>query len=526
MQIFLFSLLALIVGIGIGFILRLFYAKYNLESTENNAKNAENNAKKILEDAKKEAEAKKKEMLIEAKDLIYKERQEFDKDLKERRVELQQYEKSLTYRETDIVRKQDAFTEKEKELKKQEDFLKEENKKIEEIKETLNFERGLLRKELEKISGMSSEEAKQILIKNIEDEAKQDASIRIRKIEEELKESADKKAKEIVSLAVQRVAVEHTSDITVSTVIIPNDDMKGRIIGREGRNIRAFESATGVDVIVDDTPEAITLTSFDGVRREIARVSLERLIVDGRIHPARIEEMVAKVSKEMESYIKEVGEQASIEAGVTGLPEELIRLMGRLKYRTSYGQNVLKHSLEVAHLSKLMATELGLDVDLCLKAGFFHDIGKAVDHDVEGTHAQIGADILKKYYPNNKKMINAVLAHHEGEVKPESLEAVIVATADAISAARPGARRESLEFYLKRVQKLEELANSFKGVEKSFAIQAGREVRIVVEPVKVREEDLVLLAREITQKIEKELDYPGQIKVTLIRETRHSDVAK
>ncbi|MDR0676761.1 MAG: ribonuclease Y [Elusimicrobiota bacterium] len=526
MQVILFSLLSLVFGAVIGFIIRYFYAKHSLASFENNAKIAEDKAKNLLKEAIKEAEAKKKELLIEAKDHIYKDKQEFEKELKERRVELQQYEKSLTIRENDIARKQENSLAKEHELKNRERDINNRSKEIDEIRETMNFERSLLRKELEKISRMTSEEAKQILIQQIENEAKKDASIRLQKIEDELKKDSDKKAKEIISLAIQRVAVEHTSDITVTTVTIPNEDMKGRIIGREGRNIRVFEATTGVDVIVDDTPEAITLTSFDGVRREIARVSLERLIVDGRIHPARIEEMVAKVTKEMEVYIKEVGEQAALQVGISGLPDELIRLIGRLKYRTSYGQNILKHSLEVAYLSKLMAAELKLDIDLCLKAGFFHDIGKSVDHDVEGTHAQIGADILKKYYPNNHKLINAVLAHHEGEAVPETLEAVIVATADAISAARPGARREKLEFYLKRVQKLEEVANSFKGVERSFAIQAGREIRIIVEPTKIKEEETILLAKDIAQKIEKEVDYPGQIKVTLIRETRHTDIAK
>jgi ribonuclease Y len=519
MSVTLISLLFLLVGIIIGFLIRFFYAKVKFGSFENTAKN-------VLNTAKKEAEAKKKEFILEAKDEMYRARTEFDKELKERRTDLQQYEKSLTYRETDINRKQEFLMDKEKDLKKQDALIAERNKELDETKETLNFERNLVRKELEKVSGMSREEAKKLLINKMEDEAKHEALGRLKKIEEEIKNTSEKKAKSIISLAIQRVAAEHTADITVSTVTIPNDEMKGRIIGREGRNIRAFEAATGVDVIVDDTPEAITLTSFDGVRREIARVALERLIIDGRIHPARIEEMVEKVRKEMDVYIKEVGEQACLEVGIAGLPEEIVKLIGRLKYRTSYGQNVLKHSIEVAHLSKIMATELGLDVNLCLKAGFLHDIGKAVDHDVEGTHPQIGADILKKHFPNATKLINAVLAHHEGEVKPETAEAIVVASADAISAARPGARRETLEFYLKRIKSLEEIANSFKGVEKSYAIQAGREIRIIVEPNKVKEEETILLARDIASKIEKELDYPGQIKVMIIRETRTSDVAK
>ncbi len=515
----LMTVLFLIIGLIAGFFIRYFYAKTQLKSAENDAKN-------VISNAKKEVEAKRKEMIIEAKDEIFKAKQECDKELKERRSDLQQYEKSLTFRETDIIRKQEEFSNKEKELKQKETTYQQRTKELDEEKETLNFERQLLKKELEKISGMSREEAKNILISKMENEAKQDAASRLVKIEEELKITADKKAKEVVSLAIQRVAVDHTAEITVSTVAIPNDEMKGRIIGREGRNIRAFEAATGVDIIVDDTPEAITITSFDGMRREIARVALERLIIDGRIHPARIEEVVAKVAKEMEAYIKEIGDQAALEVGVSGLPEEIIRLIGRLKYRTSYGQNVLKHSIEVAHLSKLLAAELGLDVNLSLRAGFLHDIGKAVDHDVEGTHPQIGADILKKYFPNDKKLINAVLAHHEGDAKPETLEAVIVASADAISAARPGARRESLEFYLKRIKKLEEIANSFEGVERSFAIQAGREIRIIVEPTKIKEDDMILLARDIARGIEKELEYPGQIKVLIIRETRVSDIAK
>ena len=373
---------------------------------------------------------------------------------------------------------------------------------------------------------MTAEEAKEILIKTIEEEARQDASIKIKKIEEELKNNSSKKAKEIIVFAIQRLAVEYTNDITVSSVVIPNDEMKGRIIGREGRNIKAFEMATGVDVIVDDTPETINLTSFDMVRREIAKISLERLIADGRIHPARIEDVVTKVTSEMKNQIREIGERALITVGISGVSSELIDCIGRLKYRTSYGQNVLQHSLEVAFLSKFIASELGLDEKLCLMAGFFHDIGKAVDHDVEGTHAEIGYNMLKKYYPKNEKMLNAVLTHHECEFEAESLEAIIVATADAISASRPGARRESLEFYIKRVQKLEEIANSFKGVEKAFAIQAGREIRIMIEPDKVKEEEMVLLSKDIAKKIEENLDYPGQIKVTLIRETRVNEIAR
>jgi ribonucrease Y len=510
---------ALFGGIVVGFVIRYIYAKLRLSS-------AEKTAKELLKKAAQDAETQKRTMLIEAKDEVYKSRMELERESKDRRNELQQYERRLSQREEEIGKKQGMIDAKNKEVQEiHKRIMNKENALLEAEKGILE-ERERQKKILERVARMSAEEAKKILIKSLEDEARQEAIGSLRKIEEELNEKADKKAKEIISLAIQRCAVEHTADITVSTVTIPNDDMKGRIIGREGRNIRAFEVATGVDIIVDDTPEAITITSFDGIRREIARVSMERLIADGRIHPARIEEVVARVAKEMDTHIKEVGEQAALEAGVSGLPLEIIKLMGRLKYRTSYGQNVLQHSLEVAYLCKLIANELGLDVNLCLKAGFLHDIGKSVDHDVEGTHAQIGANILKKYFHDSPKLINAVLAHHEGEVKPESAEAVIVAAADAISAARPGARRESLELYLKRMQKLEEIAASFKGVEKTYAIQAGREVRIIVEPVQISDDSARLLAKDIAKKIEDELEYPGQIKVTVVRETRATELAK
>lgn len=512
-------LIGLCVGALVGFIIRMVYAKTRLTS-------AEKEAARILSNATRDIETRKKEMLMEAKEEIHRARQEFDRDTKERRNEVQQLERRLSNREEEINKKQELVDKKQRDvgnkertLEARERFLAGEVEKIAEEKERQ-------KRVLERVASMTSEEAKQILMKNMEDEARHDAMGRLKKIEEELQESAQKKSKEIISLAIQRYAADHTADVTISTVSIPSDEMKGRIIGREGRNIKAFEVATGVDVIVDDTPEAITITSFDGIRREIARVSLERLIADGRIHPGRIEEVVARVTKEMDLHIKDVGEQAALETGVVGIPSEILKLLGRLKYRTSYGQNVLQHSLEVAHLARVMANELELDVDLCVRAGLLHDIGKAVDHTVEGTHTQIGADILKKYYADSPKLINAVLAHHEGDVKPESPEAVIIAAADAISASRPGARRESLDFYLKRMQKLEEIATTFKGVEKAYAIQAGREVRIIVEPTAVDDSGTMMLARDIAQKIENELEYPGQIKVTVIRETRASELAK
>ncbi len=521
-----YIIVAFFIGIILGFVGRILYAKKTLNSFESKSKILEKESKKILEDSRKKAEQTRKEILLEAKDDIYKEKREFEKEMKERRNELQQYEKVLVYREDDIVKKQEFFNNKEKEFAEKENLLKEKKEELNEEVENISILKGKIKKELESLANMTAEEAKEILIKTIEEEARQDASIKIKKIEEELKNNSSKKAKEIIVFAIQRLAVEYTNDITVSSVVIPNDEMKGRIIGREGRNIKAFEMATGVDVIVDDTPETINLTSFDMVRREIAKISLERLIADGRIHPARIEDVVTKVTSEMKNQIREIGERALITVGISGVSSELIDCIGRLKYRTSYGQNVLQHSLEVAFLSKFIASELGLDEKLCLMAGFFHDIGKAVDHDVEGTHAEIGYNMLKKYYPKNEKMLNAVLTHHECEFEAESLEAIIVATADAISASRPGARRESLEFYIKRVQKLEEIANSFKGVEKAFAIQAGREIRIMIEPDKVKEEEMVLLSKDIAKKIEENLDYPGQIKVTLIRETRVNEIAR
>ena len=434
-------------------------------------------------------------------------------------------ENRLNQREENLDRKLDSVDKKEKELSGKEKDLasKEQNLKtrfeeVDKIKEEQ-------KKTLEKISAMTREEAKKALVSEMEQEARQDAAVLAQQIEQEIRENADKKSKEILSVAIQRIAADHTADITTSTVQIPNDEVKGRIIGREGRNIRAFEQATGVDLIVDDTPEAITVSAFDGVRREIAKISLERLIADGRIHPARIEEVVAKVQKEMDEKIKEIGEQAAIDAGVPGLNIEILKLLGKLKYRTSYGQNQLQHTLEVTWLAGAIAGELGLDIMFCKKAALLHDIGKAVDHEVEGTHHQISADIAKKY-GESPKMINAIISHHEGYEAPGSPEAFVIAAADAISASRPGARRESVEHYLKRLEKLEKVAKGFRGVSMAYAIQAGREVRVLVEPEDIDDKQAQVLAREVAKKVEQELEYPGQIKITVIRETRAQDIAK
>jgi ribonuclease Y len=456
---------------------------------------------------------------------VDKERKEFEQEIKEKKQSAQNTENRLNQREENLDRKIDSVERKEKDLANKEKDVasKEQNLKVkfDEV-EKLKEEQ---RKTLERVSGMTREEAKKTLISAMEEEAKQDAAILAQRIEQETRESADKKSKEILSVAIQRIAADHTADITTSTVQIPNDEIKGRVIGREGRNIRAFEQATGVDLIVDDTPEAITVSAFDGVRREMAKIALERLIADGRIHPARIEEVVAKVQKEMDEKIKELGEQAVIDAGIPGLNSEIIKLLGKLKYRTSYGQNQLQHTLEVTWLAGAIAGELGIDVMFCKKAALLHDIGKAVDHEVEGTHHQISADIAKKY-GESQKMINAIISHHEGYETPNSAEAFVVAAADAISAARPGARRESVEHYLKRLEKLEKVAKGFRGVSMAYAIQAGREVRILVEPDDVDDKQAQVLARDIAKKVEQELEYPGQIKITVIRETRAQDIAK
>ncbi|KJS87904.1 MAG: ribonuclease [Peptococcaceae bacterium BICA1-8] len=504
------GLIALVIGGLAGYLVRKGIA-------ESKIKSAEDAAVKIIVDAKKEAEGTKREAILEAKDETHKLRIDAEKDIRERRNELQRIERRLIQKEESLDRKFESIERKEENLQKQEN-------NVEKVKEEINslYEKQLT--ELERLSNLTSEEAKNWLLARVEEEIKHETAVMIKEIETQAKEGAEKKAREIISLAIQRCAADHVAETTVSVVALPNDEMKGRIIGREGRNIRTLETLTGIDLIIDDTPEAVILSGFDPIRREVARIALEKLIVDGRIHPARIEEMVEKAQKEVEQKIREEGEQATFDVGVHGLHPELIKLLGRLRYRTSYGQNVLKHSIEVAHLAGVMAAELGVDVHLAKRAGLLHDIGKAVDHEVEGPHVTIGADLAKRYR-ESKEIINAVEAHH-GDVDPITVEAVLVAASDAISAARPGARRETLEAYLKRLEKLEEIANSFDGVEKSFAIQAGREIRIIVKPEKIDDATSIKMSRDIVKRIEKELEYPGQIKVVVIRETRSVDYAK
>ena len=490
---------------------------YHKKVEEKTVGRAEEKARNIIDDALKAAETKKREALLEVKEESVNRKNELDKEIKERRAEVQKQERRLISKEENLDKKSDALERRETNLTAREEELKKKSVEIDEIHNKKV-------QELERISGLTSEQAKDYLLKTVEDEVKSDTARLYKELESRAKEDASKKAKEYVTTAIQRCAADHVAETTISVVQLPGDEMKGRIIGREGRNIRTLETMTGVDLIIDDTPEAVILSSFDPIRREVARIALEKLIVDGRIHPARIEEMVEKAQREVETMIREEGESAALEVGVHGIHPELIRLLGRMKFRTSYGQNALKHSIEVAQLSGLLAGEIGLDIRMAKRAGLLHDIGKSIDHEVEGSHIQIGADLCKKY-KESATIINAVEAHH-GDVEPETLIACIVQAADAISAARPGARRETLETYTNRLKQLEDISNSFKGVDKSFAIQAGREIRIMVVPEKVSDADMVLLARDISKQIEAELEYPGQIKVSVIRESRAVDYAK
>jgi len=504
-----YVIIACIAG-AIGYLLRKTVAEAKIAS-------AEAEAKRIISEAIKEAETKKRETLVEAKDEIYKMRSEIERESRERRNELQQLERRLMQKEESLDRKSDM-------LERREENLNHSKKEIERLRQEVNDMLEKQRVELERLSGLTAEEARALILKQVEDDVKHEAAVMIKEVEAQAKEEAEKRARNIISLAIQRTAADHVAEATVSVVALPNDEMKGRIIGREGRNIRALETLTGIDLIIDDTPEAVILSGFDPIRREVARIALEKLIADGRIHPARIEEMVEKARKEVDAAIREAGEQATFDADVHGLHPELVKLLGRLKYRTSYGQNVLKHSVEVAHLAGIMAVELGADARVARRAGLLHDIGKAIDHEVEGTHVEIGVDLLRKY-KEHEDVIHAMACHH-GDMEPQTVEAVLVAAADVISAARPGARRESLETYIKRLQKLEEIANSFEGVEKSYAIQAGREIRIMVKPDRIDDLTCTKMARDIVKRIESELEYPGQIKVTVIRETRAVEYAK
>lgn len=504
------GVLGLIVGVIIGFVGRKNVAEKEIGS-------AEKEATRIINDAIKAGETKKREAILEAKDEIHKQRTDVERELKERRNEAQQTEKRLVQREQSLEKKNDSLERKTESLTKQEEKLQEDKAACERMKdEQLAV--------LERISSMTKDEARQMLVASIEDEATHDAAVKIREINQRVKEECDKTAREMIATAIQRCAADTVSEATVSVVPLPNDDMKGRIIGREGRNIRTLETLTGVDLIIDDTPEAITLSSFDPVRREVARIALEKLIVDGRIHPSRIEEMVDKARREVDQIIKSEGERATFEVGIHGIHPELIKVLGRLHYRTSYGQNVLNHSIEVAHIAGMLASELGIDPVPARRAGLLHDIGKAIDHEVEGTHVQIGVELCRKY-KESPDIIHAVEAHH-GDVEAKTIVACLIQAADAISAARPGARRENLENYIKRLEKLESIANETPGVTSSYAIQAGREIRIIVNPEKVSDDKMLLLARDIAKQIEAELSYPGQIKVNMVRETRAIDYAK
>ena len=494
----------------VGFTIRKKIAESKIEG-------AEKEAKRIVENAKNEAENLKKEEVIRSKEEVLQIRNDLDKEIKERRGEIQLQEKRLIQKEENLEKRTSVFEGKEKELERK---YTENEQKRQELDEMYNREM----EELQRISGLTVEQAKQQLLSELENELSMEKASLIREFEQKAKDEAQKNAKEVIGLAIQKCAADHTSETTVSVVALPNDEMKGRIIGREGRNIKTLETLTGIDLIIDDTPEAVIISGFDPLRREVARIALEKLIDDGRIHPAKIEEVVEKAKEEVQEIIKSEGERALLETGVNNLHPDLVKLIGKLKYRTSYGQNVLNHSIEVSNLARLMADELGVNSKIAKRAGLLHDIGKSLDHDMEGTHVEIGVEILKKYKENNI-VINAVEAHH-GDVEPVSIEAILVQAADAISASRPGARRETLEAYIKRLEKLEEIADSFEGVDKSYAIQAGREVRIIVKPEKVSEAEMTLMAREVAKRVESEMEYPGQIKVNVIRETRVIDYAK
>ena len=497
-------------GAAIGYLVRKNVAESKIAT-------AEETAIRIIAEAEQTGEAKRKEAVMEAKEEIHRMRSEMERENKERRADLQRHERRLVQKEENLDKKIDSFERKEEKLASKEARLNAAQDKVDAL-----YQKQL--EELERLSGLTSEEAKQELLDSLADEVKHESAMLIKDLEQQAKDEADKKAREIISLAIQRCAADHVAETTVSVVGLPNDEMKGRIIGREGRNIRTLETLTGIDLIIDDTPEAVIISGFDPVRREVARIALEKLINDGRIHPSRIEEMVEKAQKEVEQKIKEAGEQATFAVGVHGLHPEMIKLLGRLRYRTSYGQNVLNHAVEVANLAGIMASELGVDVMLAKRAGLLHDIGKAIDHEMEGSHVEIGGEIAKKFR-ESELVINSIVAHH-GDVEPKSIEAVLVSAADAVSAARPGARRETLESYLKRLTRLEEISESFEGVEKCFAVQAGREIRIMVKPEVIDDASAILLARDISKKIEAEMEYPGQIKVVIIRETRAVDYAK
>ncbi len=511
-------IIAVIITLIVTAVITHFATVSNLKkNADSKIGNAESKAREIIDDALKTAETTKKEALLEVKEESIRTKNELEKETKERRAELQRYEKRVLSKEESLDKKADAIEQREAGFVAKEEYLRQREAKVEE----LNKQRV---QELERISGLTSEQAKEYLLKTVEDDVKHDTAKMIKELENQAKEEASKRAREYVVTAIQKCAADHVAETTISVVQLPSDEMKGRIIGREGRNIRTLETMTGVELIIDDTPEAVVLSGFDPIRREVARIALEKLILDGRIHPARIEEMVEKAQKDVETMIREEGENAALEVGVHGIHPELIRLLGRMKFRTSYGQNALKHSMEVAQLAGLLAGEIGLDIRMAKRAGLLHDIGKSIDHDVEGSHIQIGVDLCRKY-KESATVINAVESHH-GDVEPETLIACVVQAADTISAARPGARRETLETYTNRLKQLEDITNQFKGVDKSFAIQAGREIRIMVVPEQVSDEDMVLLARDISKQIEFELEYPGQIKVNVIRESRVTDYAR